>query len=210
MEIKIPTIQECEELFSKYLVPANIHDHCKKVRQVANFIAIKISNQNKNKSTINLELVDRLSYLHDLFKMFSLKSLEPNEFYSQPYSKEQIELWKKFKEKYLNSHESQIAYEEFKEQFTRFAEQLRDYSDPKTNQTTEQMIVCYADLRVKNNEVVSINKRFEYLKKRYKHVQEEKWPIYLEHSFEVENKIFNNMDFKPSQLKEKMLEGEQK
>jgi len=64
--MNLPTKEQSLQYFEDYVVPRNIYRHCLVVREVANFLAKKLSESDVK---INKELVDRVSLLHDLFKV---------------------------------------------------------------------------------------------------------------------------------------------
>jgi len=61
-----PTKEQCYELFKKYNTPANVIKHSEAVNKVAVFLAKKLKQAGVS---INIELVDRASLLHDLKRL---------------------------------------------------------------------------------------------------------------------------------------------
>ncbi len=149
-KIKIPSLEKCEFLIKKYKMPENIKAHTKKVREIANFIAKKISENNFN---VDLILVDRSALMHDLMKMHCIAN-------NCRHAKEA---------------ESVLS----KEGFSEFGKILRLHGldevlefDEKT--PIEAKIVWYADKRVNHAEKVSLKERYEYLKETYGKRNEQK------------------------------------
>lgn len=71
---QIPTLQECQILMNKYMLP-NIIEHSLQVMKVAHLI-VKNLNSNAN---INIQLIIAASLLHDITKARSLKTHEPHD-----------------------------------------------------------------------------------------------------------------------------------
>ncbi|MDP3733932.1 MAG: HD domain-containing protein [Nanoarchaeota archaeon] len=201
--MKLPTEQQCQSYFTAYVVPGNINSHCHKVREVANFIA---RTAKKSGVDINIKLIDCVALLHDLFKIVSLHEddLQPNKFHSYSFSEKEKAMWKKLKEKYPNMHEGDVAYAVFKEEFPEMALALKNVSDPQhLNPTTEEMIVKYADLRVFQNNIISLPERLAYLQERY---PSPKWPEYIVKLEKVEQRIKAMIKMNPDTIKQKMEE----
>jgi len=195
--LKLPTEQQCLELFQEYKVPKNIFQHCLKVRKVAVFLAQKLKETGIN---INLELVNCLALLHDLFKVVALEKLEPNQYYNFQYSEEEIAMWKQLREKYVGMHECDVAYLVFKDQFPELARSIRDVSNPfKENKSIEENIAHYADWRILNNKIISLQERLIDLQKRYLK-DEEYWKKRAEIITKEEQKLFSKLNFSPEQL----------
>lgn len=198
--MKLPTQQEALESFARYKVPQNIFKHCLKVREVAEFLAKEL---NSSGAKIDVELVSSLALLHDLFKAVVLPELKANSLHPEEFSNEEIAMWKKLKEKHPGMHETEIAYEAFKEEFPQFALLLRDVSNPfKRDRIPEQKLVHYADWRTFREEVVDLARRLEYIKQAYPH-REAYWTPDYAQIREVEKEIFSQLPFASSELKER-------
>ncbi len=140
----IPSREQCLELLKKYNVPQNVIEHCKKVNEVAMFLARKIAERGEE---VNLELVDAASLLHDLDKMEDIRNGGGRHGI---LSREILE-----KEEY-----SEVG---------KIAEKHTMHTIIKEDGilTLEEKIVFYADKRVKHDKVVSLDERFKYLRERY-------------------------------------------
>src|SRR3989344_7819875 len=159
--MNLPTEQQCLKYFEEYTVPENILQHCLQVRNVSVFLAEQLK---KAGIEVDLDLVNCLALLHDLFKLVSLKSLEPTKYYQNNFTAEQIEMWKKLRFEYPDMHENEIAFEVFKDEFPELALSIKNTSDPKViDKTWEELIVNYSDWRVLQTRVVSLNQRATYL-----------------------------------------------
>ena len=138
---KIPTREECLKILQDSNVPSNIIAHSK---QVCN-VALKIADLLERKGIkINRNLVQAGALLHDV------KKLSPNDHVIEGF-----ELIKS------------LGYPEVAEVLKKHGLYHLDKEEflPKTR---EEKIVFYADKRVKNDGVVSVEERFEYIKQRYK------------------------------------------
>ena len=139
-EIKIPTRDECIKLLKANNVPANIIAH---TSAVCDF-SMKVCDILERKSIkVNRDLVAAAALLHDI------KKLEPGEH--------EIE-----GAKYIES----LGYPEVGKLIKKHGLKrchLKEFYPV----TWEEKIIFYSDKRVKNNKVVSVDERFEYIKQTY-------------------------------------------
>lgn len=170
--MNLPTKQECISYFEEYNIPINFLLHCKKVAEVGRFLAVELK---KKGIEVNVELTETACLLHDLFKSVTLDELkEQAQFKAPKPTHEQIESWKKLKEKYKGKHEREIFHDLFHDKHPELAITLRDASHhkrviEKTNERTwEEIIQHYADARVLGDQVVNLQGRFEDAFERYK------------------------------------------
>ncbi len=81
--------------------------------------------------------------------------------------------------------------------------------DPNTNDTSisEQEIVNYADKRVLHDQIVSLERRLEYIRVRYGAKPEfrNRVKIMWKSALNLEKKLFEQLPFKPSQLQDLVL-----
>jgi len=203
--MNLPTERQCMDYFKQYKVPDNIFQHCLNVRKVAVFLANKVKEAGIN---INVELVDRLALLHDLFKLVAIKSLEPNKFHNHDFSEEELEMRKQLQEKYPNMYEGDVAYDIFKNEFPELALALKNVSIPRNEgKTWEETIVHYADYRIFQNKVVSMSERLEYLQENYNTKPEGYWQTRKEHLQKNEQKIMQIIKMNPEDLAEAVENG---
>ncbi len=199
--MNLPTEQQCFELYEKYKVPQSIRDHCLNVRKVAVFLAEKINEAGEN---VNLEFVNALALLHDLFKMVSIKSLEPTKFHSHKFSADEIKMRKFLRKKYPYLHEGEVAFIIFKDEYPQLALSLRDMSKLDTkNGSLEEQLVLYADGRVLKDNIVTLQERVDYLKETYPlkiDLIKETWLVLT--SFE--EKIAQLIKIQPEQLAQRV------
>ena len=199
--MKLPTEQQCQGYFKEYVVPLNIVSHCHKVREVANFIAKKMKESGQD---VNLEFVNRLALMHDLFKVVAIPELKPSKFHKYEFTEQEIAMANKLKQKYPNMYESEVAYLVFKDEFPELANSLKNMSDPKIeNKLKEEMIVNYADWRVIQKKVISLAERIAYLKEFYPG-EEVFWQELMVKMLQLENEIMSAINIDPTKLGEKI------
>ncbi len=199
-KIDLPTEQQCQELFQKYKVPENIKQHCEKVREVAVFLANKLSGSGVK---INVELVSRAALLHDLFKITAIDINQETPFHNNDFTPEQINTRNNLIQKYPGLKEDQIAYEFFKPQYPELAETILNCSNYYREKNWEDLIVAYADSVTFQNKVVSHDQRYNYLKQHYNKPLEY-WEYHIKKSKEYENQIFSKININPIQLAEEI------
>jgi len=172
--MKLPSESQCLNWFEEFKVPGNVREHCQRVREVANFLA---KDKIKKGMELNLELVDRTAFLHDLFKVVSfndMEALRPSKFHNYTFTPEEIAMWKVLRQRFPNMHEGEASFSFFKEEYPELAFSLRNVSDLRhLHRTWEELIVHYADWRVFRNEVVPLQERLEYLRESYSREREE-------------------------------------
>lgn len=140
MSIKnIPSKEECLKILKKNKTPSNVVEHCKAVCKIAEEITNRLV---KNGIKINKKLVIAASLLHDIQRGEKDHVVEGVKVIREIGFPEVAEVIKKHT---LYKLESQL-------------------NQPKTY---EEKIVFYADKRVKENKVVSLEERFKDLKERY-------------------------------------------
>ncbi|PIN77131.1 hypothetical protein COV16_07280 [Candidatus Woesearchaeota archaeon CG10_big_fil_rev_8_21_14_0_10_34_8] len=205
--MKLPTRQQAESYFDKYKVPNNVKLHCFKVNKVSVFLAEKLIAKGEN---INLEIVDRLSLLHDIFKAIVIDNLEkPSEKFNYQPDKEKVEFWNNMKITYKGMHETQLFYELFKDEFPEFSELVYNFGKHSiftSGKTREEQITHYADWRVFLDDIVPLKERIDDLFRRYNGLilskGKELWDKRIADELKVESSIFSKLDISPADLKE--------
>jgi len=176
----IPNTKECISLMNTYGMLDNIKAHSLKVEQVARIIAQGLIKSGIN---ISIEKVTAGALMHDIAKTMCLGSTKDHATMGM-----------------------EICIEN---NFTEIAEIVGEHIQLKFYETdsevNEKEIIYYADKRVNHNEIVTLEKRLEYLLDRY--AKNEKILIQrIEANFrkcrEVEKKIFSNLNFSPEDLEE--------
>ncbi|MFH2021479.1 MAG: hypothetical protein ABIJ34_08770 [archaeon] len=177
--MRYPTIKECLQWYVDQKTPDNIIKHVKVVRKVAVFLANELK---KKGIKINIKAVDRAALLHDLDKWISLNNK------SIVHGKET--------ERILT--EKGYPYLGF------LAKQQRSDILEKPYKTWEEKIVSYADKRVQQETIVSIQQRIDYAIKRYNDISLEDRKKELEYVLEIEKQIFDLLGYKPDDFKNKL------
>ena len=138
--MEIPSKEQCIEILRRNNTPEHIIEHCKIVCKVAEDVADKLINRGMK---INKELVIAASLLHDI-------------------------------ERIKDNHVTEGAKLLKSMGFLEISEAIRKHSLYKLDEkeirpeTTEEKIVFYADKRVVDDRITSLEERFEDLTKRYK------------------------------------------
>ena len=163
--MKVPTKEECVKILRGSNVPENIIAHTSAVSEFAGKICDFL---NKKGIKVNKKLVLAGALLHDI------KKLEPDhEIKGSEYIKS-------------------IGYVEVSNLIRKHGLSNLDKEDciPKT---WEEKIVFYSDKRLNGNKVVSVEERFDYIRKRYNkpEVEEE-----YRFSKRIEKEIFGDFDFR--------------
>jgi putative nucleotidyltransferase with HDIG domain len=161
-KMSIPTHEQCLEILKENNVPNNIIKHLKAVCD----FSLKVCDLLEKRGIgINRELVAAGALLHDIKKVDSEDHIvEGYEYVKALGFPEVASIIKKHGLSHLDNP---------------------DFI-PKT---WEEKIVFYADKRVKNDKVVSVDKRFEYIKQRYKREDVEKE---IEFTKRIEKELLGN------------------
>jgi len=203
--MKLPTQQQCLAYFKEYRVPKNIRQHCLKVQEVAVFLAEQLQRAG---ISIDIGLVRSGSILHDLFKMAGIKNPEPNQHHQVQFSPEELAMREKLITKFPGKHETQIAYEIFKDEFPELALVLLHEGDHYfLDKSLEESLITYADYRIFKDQIVSLEERFAYFAAVYS-IKNDLWELALEHIRKVERELFASLDFAPQQLAEALKSGQ--
>ena len=138
----IPSREECLSLMGRYGMLENIVSHSLEVAKVALFISIEL---NKKGQSIDLDLVEAASLLHDLAKTECLKTRDD-------HAQTGSQLLKG------------MGYEKVGDVVAHHI-WLGKEGDPSS--VSEEEIVNYADKRVMHDRIVSLEERFSDLRTRY-------------------------------------------
>jgi putative nucleotidyltransferase with HDIG domain len=174
----IPSVKECLELMEQYGMLDNIKAHSIMVQRIATIIGQGLKHTGMD---ISLEKIAAGALLHDIGKTFCLNTGDDHEA--------------KGREICLQNHLDEIA--DIVGEHVR----LKDYH--LDSPVSEKEIVYYADKRVNDDMVVSLEERLRYLIRRYaknmKHVSQR-----IRDNFQlckaVEKKLFSKLDFRPEDL----------
>ena len=137
--MKIPSKEECLDILNKNKTPSNIIEHSKAVCKLAEDIAEKLI---KKGFKVNKRLVIAAALLHDIEKGKDNHMIVGAKLLKSMGFPEVSEVAKKHSLYQIENKDVQ----------------------PRT---IEEKIIFYADKRVKGNKIVSLEERFEDVKKRY-------------------------------------------
>lgn len=174
--MKSPSREECLEWYKEYGTPDNIIEHVKTVNRLANFLAKELKDKG---ITIDLEMVDKASLLHDLDKWLCIndKSVDHG------FETERI-LAKKGYPKigfYARQHRADLILEELK--------------------SWEEKVISYADKRCNGEVVVTLKGRFDYINEKYPAKDKEKRNKEIRLFYELEKEIFDIIGMDPEDLR---------
>src|SRR3989338_10945813 len=97
IKMDLPTREQAEAYFDDFHVPDNFKQHCFLVNRIAVFLAEELKATGEH---IDLDLVDILSLLHDLFKPAALEKLTTDAKFKCYPTPKQITFWEEMKQKY--------------------------------------------------------------------------------------------------------------
>jgi hypothetical protein len=201
---KLPNEKEVTRLLDSYRLPSYLKDHSEKVKEVVLYLARELNNKGED---YDLNLLEVAARLHDLAKPFFFQELDVE-------GKEQIscdedlridfEFWFEHKKEYAGSDHCEVASDILKE-YQRLAEIVRNHSPKqilREELSKEAVLLNYVDKRVQGDKVVSLSKRFDYIKAKYDlgKISPEISGKYQE----IETEIFSKLGFKPEELKERI------
>ncbi len=174
----IPSVEKCFEFMKKYEMLDNIRDHSIVVEKVAGIIArgLRVAGED-----ISLKKTTAGALMHDIGKTICLNS-------NDDHAAKGVEIC-------LQNHLDEIA--------EMVGEHVRLKSYNLGGAISEKEIVYYADKRVNHDVVVSLEKRLEYLLKRYGRNKEHLFELIRE-NFDlckgVEEKLFAKLSFRPEEV----------
>ena len=173
----IPTKEECLNVMKKYNMLENIVSHSLLVNSVALYLSEELNKRGEN---LNLLKVQAGALLHDITKTRSIET-------GEDHAKTGSVLLKI------------LGYNSISE-IVRQHVIINDTVNLPF--VSEIEVVYYADKRVKHEEIVTLEERFNDLRKRYATTKEKESAInFLEkQSKELEEKIFSRLDMTPDVL----------
>lgn len=175
--MQIPSIEKCFDLIRQMEMMDHIIDHSIMVANVANFICRRLKFYFP---ALNTDLVTSGALLHDITKT---RSFDTKEFHSETGGEMLTEMGYPETGDIVRQHVILDSY------------QSEDI-------ICEPAIVNYADKRVLHDQVVSLDKRLEYIKDKYGSNKRfrDRFQLMWENTFILETNLFENLDFKPAQL----------
>ena len=183
----IPTSDQCYGLLKEYDVPDHIIRHSEAVCRVAAFLAERLNGSGEN---LSIEELEAAALLHDITKMEGVES-----------HRDHAETGMRLLTALGFRRIGEIVGEHIRLRGGREAQPIR-----------EEEILNYSDKRVMHIEIVTLRERFADLKRRYGLKGSDRNTIERimaleERTYELERKIFFNLDFFPEELMERMEMG---
>lgn len=181
--MNIPTRKQCFQIIHDMEMMDHIIDHSVMVGNVALCLGRALK---ENCPDLNIELTAAAALLHDITKTRSFATGELHSKTGGTLIKE-------------------MGYPEVGDIIRQHV--ILDHSGPDTP-VSEEEIVNYADKRVLHDQVVSLDRRLEYIRVRYGTKQKFRDRIaqMWEMTTGLEDKLFRQLPFRPSQLRERILE----
>ena len=173
----IPSAEECFEIMRQHNMRKNIMRHSIRVRDVAVFIATRLVAAGHK---LDLKLVEAAALLHDITKMECLVSGERHS-----------ETGQRMLEAMGFHRVGQVV-----------GNHVRLHGDYDPEQITANEVVNYADKRVMHHRIVSLDERYDDLRKRYGGSDEAMTFLKQmeDETREIERKIFARINGEPSMV----------
>jgi len=171
--IEIPSAEFCLELLKRFGTYPHIIAHIKQVTKVALFLGRELEKQGIR---LNISLIEAGALLHDIAKTYSIEHPGVD-------------------------HAAKGAEWVRKLGYPAVAEIVASHVElPEPIALDERAIVNYADKRVKHDQIVSLEERFEDLLARYGKTEARRRFIkrLYERTKEVERMIFKHLPFSPA------------
>ncbi len=191
-DITLPSEEQTQEWRNIFMLLEKIVQHCDTVGD----FAAKLADTFIKQGTIARPLaLKRAGQLHDLFRFMDFH--RGSAHLNMDITDEHMECWKPWQEKYEGkSHEQAVAAFLREQGYDAIATIIEPHGLrlPKPEHVTiEQKLLFYADKRVKFDEIVTIEERFEDFKNRYSNGKEtEKSKIWYEECKHLEKELFPN------------------
>ncbi len=163
-----PTDEEIDRWVEEVRLPAHIRAHCETVTGVADTLAESLVRTQSR--LVRLQAVHAAARTHDLLRFVDFKTWQGDELYSPTPDDRRV--WERLKEMYGTPHEDAANRFLTERGFASVGEIILTHrgADKQGNiiaKKTEQLLLAYADKRVKFDRIVSIDERFDDLIKRY-------------------------------------------
>ena len=181
--MNIPNRKQCFQIIHDMEMMDHIIDHSIMVGNVALCLGRALK---KTSPGLNIELTTAAALLHDITKTRSFAT-------GELHSKTGGALIRK------------MGYPEVGDIIRQHV--MLDHSGPDAP-VSEEEIVNYADKRVLHDRVVSLDRRLEYIRVHYgtKHKFRDRIAHMWEMTTGLEEKLFRQLPFRPSQLRDRILE----
>lgn len=160
------TDEQISLLIDEFKTPKHVRRHCAKVAE----FAVELGEQFIKKGIkIDLTLLRHAALLHDIVRVVDFRHFEPEKF-PDPVTPQEVELWKRLREKYKGMHHADAGADILQERgFLKEATLVRKHRFVQIAEgfeTWEEKLLYYADKRVKHDKVVPLKERLEDGRKR--------------------------------------------
>ena len=198
-----------EGFYVEWETPQNVKNHCTQVASVAKKIGEALVNSGE---IVNLTSIFTANSLHDVARICDMAEIDEESRFEQEVTKDIRQKWCKLRDKHNMEHHAEIACKFFdKKGFAATAELIRLHRataislEPESFNTWEAKLMCYADKRVKHDEIVDLDERFKDGRERYGwHNDEKRTALYTDvekRVYALEKNLFKNLDIKPEDIK---------
>ena len=190
-DIKIPSDKEISEWRNEVMLNKLAIDHCDKVSEVTD----KLTNYLLERGIIvRAFAAKQAAALHDLFRFVDFSEEQMSNL-KIDLTDEQRKCWEQWKKKFAGKTHEGVAYSFLCEKgFPKIAQIVESHGlkDSYHNPVTiEEKIVHYADKRVSYDKVVTLDERFDDLRKRYQDGKKiAEWETKYEKVRKLEQELF--------------------
>lgn len=200
--LALPTREECEQYWKEYHTPEHIRRHMRQVNRVAVGLAAALQAAGES---VNVELVDRASLLHDTVRVTDWDRLT-FEYFPEPPAAADIAVWEAQRQRWpVAIPHARVNAEIFADRYPELAQVILRHSlgDSANLATWEEKIVNYADRRVAHDQIVSVADRLEEGWQRYSRTTaqaRERDPELVAAIQKIETEIFSRIGGDPAHL----------
>jgi len=165
----LPSREECIELLRECHVPVHIVRHSKAVAKLGVFLARRLAEQG---IPINVDLVERASLLHDIFRVCEFPLQDFSRF-EQIVTEEDKTRWRELKERHGSARHEDAACAYLKDAYPLLAQTIRKHrytaivDKEDMPRTWEEKVVYYADKRAMHDKIVPLLERLDEAHKRH-------------------------------------------
>lgn len=155
------TEEELKKILDEFRVPKHVRRHCDTVTDFALKLAVKLQEAGEK---IDLNLLKNAGRIHDLVRVIDFKDFTPETF-PDPVTPEQVEYWKKLREKYSGRHHADVGADILEQRgFPEIAKLVRKHRYMQIIdglESWEEKLLYYADKRTKHGKIVPLKERLD-------------------------------------------------